>query len=650
MKKATSQISNIQGPVLILGASGFVGANLFLALNSERSDVFGTSSTPNPWRLSDMNQENVIVTNLLIDYERDQLINNIKPRTIFNCAAYGAYSFQNDISLIYETNFTLVVNLLETLLKYKITAFVHAGTSSEYGSNAAAPSETIGLTPNSHYAVSKVAAANAIYYFGTEKDVPCVNLRLYSVYGPYEDSSRLIPQVVIQASNGRLPEFVDPAISRDFVFIDDVVQAFIDTAIKIQDIEHGRAFNVGCGHMTKIGDIADMSKEIFSLKDEPRFTLPQRQWDVSNWYSNSKMIEEKLGWQAKTDLKEGLIKTKLWYENLSIEESSLYLDSTKKNLILERQYSVSAVIACYKDEQAIPIMHERLTECFQKLGIDYEIIFVNDCSPDSSEEIIREITKSDRRVSGITHSRNFGSQSAFLSGMNMASKQSVVLLDGDLQDPPELISEFVEKWKEGYDVVYGTRIKRETPWYMSLLYRLFYRLFDKFSFIQIPHDAGDFSLMDAKVVQHLLEFPERDIFLRGVRAFIGFKQVGVDYVRPSRQFGKSTNSILGNIGWAKKGLFSFSYTPLNILTAVSLILFVGTVFLSIFNIGTKVFFPEIAPKGITTLLLVSLFFGSLTLLSISLLGEYVSRIFEEVKRRPSYIRQSIIEDGQIRRI
>lgn len=650
MKKATSQISNIQGPVLIIGASGFVGANLFLALNAERSDVFGTSSTPNPWRLSDMNQENVIVTNLLIDYERDQLINNIKPRTIFNCAAYGAYSFQNDISLIYETNFTLVVNLLETLLKYKITAFVHAGTSSEYGSNAAAPSETIGLTPNSHYAVSKVAAANAIYYFGTEKDVPCVNLRLYSVYGPYEDSSRLIPQVVIQASNGRLPEFVDPAISRDFVFIDDVVQAFIDTAIKIQDIEPGRAFNVGRGHMTKIGDIADMSKEIFSLKDEPRFTLPQRQWDVSNWYSNSKMIEEKLGWQAKTDLKEGLIKTKLWYENLSIEESSLYLDSTKKNLILERQYSVSAVIACYKDEQAIPIMHERLTECFQKLGIDYEIIFVNDCSPDSSEEIIREITKSDRRVSGITHSRNFGSQSAFLSGMNMASKQSVVLLDGDLQDPPELISEFVEKWKEGYDVVYGTRIKREAPWYMSLLYRLFYRLFDKFSFIQIPHDAGDFSLMDAKVVQHLLEFPERDIFLRGVRAFIGFKQVGVDYVRPSRQFGKSTNSILRNIGWAKKGLFSFSYTPLNILTAVSLILFVGTVCLSIFNVVTKVLFPEIAPKGITTLLLVSLFFGSLTLLSISLLGEYVSRIFEEVKRRPSYIRQSIIEDGQIRRI
>src|SRR5205085_2580554 len=135
----------------------------------------------------------------------------------------------------------------------------------------------------------------------------------------------------------------------------------------------------------------------------------------------------------------------------------------------------------------------------------------------------------------------------------------------DLQDPPELIEQFVGKWKEGHDVVYGRRVKREAPLFMQLAYKAFYRVFDYFSYIRIPHDAGDFSLMDRRVVQALMRFPERDLFLRGLRAFAGFKQTGVDYHRPERQFGRSTNNLWRNIGWAKKGILSFSNTPLNML-------------------------------------------------------------------------------------
>ena len=306
------------------------------------------------------------------------------------------------------------------------------------------------------------------------------------------------------------------------------------------------------------------------------------------------------------------------------------------------------MIACYQDARAIPVMHERLTAVFSKLDIDYEIIFVNDGSPDGSEEVIRAISAGDRRVVGISHSRNFGSQSAFRSGMEIATKNAVVLLDGDLQDPPELIEAFVEKWREGYDVVYGRRVKREAPFGMQLAYKLFYRLFDRFSYLKIPHDAGDFSLMDKRVVRSVLQFPERDLFLRGVRAFVGFQQTGVDYVRPERMFGRSTNNLFRNIGWAKKGILSFSQTPLNLLSAAGVagIGIFGA--LAVLQIIAKLLFPEAAPKGITTVLLVVLFFGSVNLFAISLVGEYIAKIFEEVKGRPHFLRRAIVRDGEVR--
>lgn len=302
---------------------------------------------------------------------------------------------------------------------------------------------------------------------------------------------------------------------------------------------------------------------------------------------------------------------------------------------------ISAIVACYQDEQAIPIMHKRLTEVFKKIKVDYEIIFVNDGSPDNTENILADIASKDEHIIAVNHSRNFSSQMAFTSGMDIASGDAVVLIDGDLQDPPEFIEAFYEKWLEGFDVVYGVRTKREAPLLMQVAYKLFYFIFHKLSYVKMPLNAGDFSLIDRKVVNILKNFPERDRFIRGLRAWVGFKQAGVPYVRPERMFGRTTNNFLKNFNWATKGIFSFSYVPLELMIFLSLIIFFIALAGMIVQIICRLLMPNM-PWGVTTILLVVLFIGAIQLLGISVIGQYIGKIFEEVKQRPKYIVKSII--------
>ena len=641
----SEKVRRLQGPILVLGGSGFVGANLFRTLLHHREDVYAIAARMPAWRLEGLPARNVRQADLLVDSNLDHLLDDAKPRTIFNCVAYGAYSFETDAQLIYQTNFHFTWRLLSRLESRGIFSYVHAGSSSEYGDNATAPRETDPTAPNSDYAVSKVAAANLLYFFGKKKKLPCVNLRLYSVYGPLEDPSRLIPNVIKMGLAGQYPPFVDPNISRDFVYTDDVSESFIDAALSLKEEDYGESFNIGTGKKTTIADVASAARELFNIAAKPSFSMPNRRWDVPDWFANIDKCRQRIGWQPRTEFREGLARTLEWYK--AIGDKERYHRSSKQ-FGLDTRHSVSAVVACYKDNQAIPIMYERLRETFAKLNVDYEIIFVNDCSPDDTEEVIRGISRNDRRVIGISHSRNFGSQSAFRSGMEIATKNSVVLLDGDLQDPPELIEKFVEQWRAGFDVVYGRRVKRQAPWHMQVAYKLFYRVFDAFSYMRVPHDAGDFSLMDKRVVRSLLQFPERDLFLRGVRAFAGFKQTGIDYVRPERMFGVTTNSLMRNLGWAKKGILSFSTAPLNFISFCGVALLCVSTVVGLFQATAKLLFPNWAPPGITTTLLLILFFGSINLFGIGVLGEYIAKIFDEVKQRPHFIRRSVIRDGEIR--
>lgn len=640
-----AKIERLQGPVLVLGASGFVGANLFRILLEVRADVHGTKTQQWAWRLEGVPEQNVLVTDLLVDTNIKTLVETVRPRTVFDCVAYGAYSFETDFDLIYRTNVNYTVKLLEELRKHGAVRYIHAGSSSEYGDNASGPAEDAQLAPNSHYAVSKMAVAGMLHYYGKKLRFPCANLRLYSIYGPYEDAARLIPSLIAQGLAGKYPPLVNPEISRDFVYVDDACEAFISAALNLREENWGESFNIGGGVRTKISDLAAEAHDLFGIAEKPKFEMQNRAWDVQEWYADPAKAKRLIGWAASTNLRDGLLKTVAWYKGLKDPEK--YRRSSKQQGV-DTVYSISAIVACYKDGQAIPIMYERLVKVFTALNVDYEIIFVNDNSPDNTEEVIRAISARDRHVIGITHSRNFGSQAAFRSGMEIATKNGCVLMDGDLQDPPEIIEQFMGKWKEGYEVVYGVRVKREAPLYMQLAYKLFYRVFDWFSYLNIPHDAGDFSLLDKKVVKALVCFPERDAFMRGIRAYAGFRQTGIPYVRPERMFGISTNSLLKNIDWAKKGILSFSNTPLNMLSFFGWALFGVSVLLAIVEVALKLIFPDIAPKGATTMILTVVFFGSINLLALSILGEYIAKIFEEVKQRPRFIRRNIVMNGEVR--
>lgn len=303
---------------------------------------------------------------------------------------------------------------------------------------------------------------------------------------------------------------------------------------------------------------------------------------------------------------------------------------------------ISAVVACYRDSQAIPVMYRRLDEVFQRIGVDGEMIFVNDASPDDAHSVLTALALQDPRVVVINHSRNYGSQSAFTSGMRVATGDAVALLDGDLQDPPELIADFYARWREGYDVVYGSRVGRQAPAWMRIAYKVFYRVFRAASYLEIPLDAGDFSLMDRRVVDALNSLPETHRFIRGLRAWVGFRQIGVPYVRPERLFGRSTNSLLRNVGWARRAILSFSYAPLELITLLSLVVTAAAFLLAITEVIVRLVVPQSVPSGFTTVIVLVLFIGGIQLLCLSIIGAYISHIYEEVKHRPPYIVESAL--------
>lgn len=309
---------------------------------------------------------------------------------------------------------------------------------------------------------------------------------------------------------------------------------------------------------------------------------------------------------------------------------------------------ISCIIACYKDEQAIPYMYNRIKNTFSEIDSEYEIIFVNDASPDKTIDVLKEITINDPKVIGINHRRNFGSQAAFLSGMKVSTGDAVVLMDGDLQDPPEMIKSFYEKWQDGYNVIYGVRNKREVSIITQFLYKSFYRIFNKVAAFKVPVDAGDFSLIDRESVNEILNFKEFDIFLRAIRAYIGGNQIGINYFRPERMFGKSTNNFFKNIGWATKGILSVSRVPLTLVSFVSVILFgIGTI--SLLLIGLYIFFSEenLSSEILILMVMINTFLALVSIISIAITGEYIGRILEETKGRPKYLVASYIRNGII---
>lgn len=297
---------------------------------------------------------------------------------------------------------------------------------------------------------------------------------------------------------------------------------------------------------------------------------------------------------------------------------------------------ISVVIPCYHEEAVICQTHRRLAAALEKLTSDFELIYVDDGSQDRTADLLREIQASDRRVRVLLLSRNFGHQFAVTAGLEHASGDAAILIDADLQDPPEVIETLIEKWQQGYDVAYGVRKERlgETA-FKRWSARAFYRLIDRLSDVPIPLDTGDFRLMDRRVVQALLAMPERDRFLRGMVSWVGFRQVPVPYQREPRLAGSSKYPLGKMVRFALDGILSFSLVPLRLAIWTGLGTF-GLAMVGILYALILRLFTSLWVTGWTLLFIAILFIGGIQLVFLGVIGEYVGRIYREEKRRPLY--------------
>ncbi|OGK14415.1 hypothetical protein A3H80_04885 [Candidatus Roizmanbacteria bacterium RIFCSPLOWO2_02_FULL_37_19] len=303
----------MKGPIAIFGSGGFVGSHLAKYLLKQRKDIIAFSHDPQKaWRLKEMciPSKNISRCDLTNLKQVTFVLKKYQPKTIFNLAAYGAYSWEQDIEKIYDVNFTSTVNLIETLKKASFSLYVHAGSQSEYGLNAAGPTEKGELIPNSHYAVSKTGVSHLITFYGKVMKLPVIHLRLYSVYGPLEEKGRLVPTLMSSVKKGALPPFVDSKISRDFIYIDDVIDAFLTVTEKVKKKHYGETFNIATGKKTTMEELAYLAKKLFNITSSPRFnSIQKRDWDVTDWYGNPAKMKREFGWKSQVSLKEGLLKT-----------------------------------------------------------------------------------------------------------------------------------------------------------------------------------------------------------------------------------------------------------------------------------------------------------------------------------------------------
>jgi polyisoprenyl-phosphate glycosyltransferase len=304
---------------------------------------------------------------------------------------------------------------------------------------------------------------------------------------------------------------------------------------------------------------------------------------------------------------------------------------------LPRVCLLSVVVPMYNEEEVIEVTYRRLKAVLDTLGDTYEIVFVNDGSRDRTSDIVRVICAADMNVKLIEFSRNFGHQIAVTAGMDHASGRAVVLIDADLQDPPELIVQMVAKWREGFDVVYGRRSERKgESWFKKTTAAAFYRVLHSMTSVNIPLDTGDFRLMDRKVCDALTSMRENSRFIRGMVSWAGFKQTSVDYVREERFAGETKYPLRKMIRLSLDAITSFSTKPLKIASILGFVLSaVGFVYLIV--VLFQRFFTHTTMQGWTSLIVISLLFHGITLSLLGVLGEYIGRTYEEAKRRPLYL-------------
>ncbi|MEH2113266.1 glycosyltransferase family 2 protein [Nostoc sp.] len=297
----------------------------------------------------------------------------------------------------------------------------------------------------------------------------------------------------------------------------------------------------------------------------------------------------------------------------------------------------SFIVPIYNEEEIIPELYRRLSAVMNRMDGLVELILINDGSRDRSLQLLRDLHQKDPRICYLSFARNFGHQIAVTAGLNFVRGQVIIILDADLQDPPELIPDMVEKWRQGYQVVYAQRTQRlQEGWFKRLTAYSFYRILKKLADVEIPTDTGDFCLMDRQIVNILNSMPERTRYIRGLRSWVGFQQTAIRFERDPRFAGEVKYTFSKSLALAINGLVSFSIVPLRLSTYLGLVAAATAILMALLVLYWRLFVPHSPLTGFTIILMAIFFLGSVQLVSVGILGEYIGRIYEEVKARPLY--------------
>lgn len=297
---------------------------------------------------------------------------------------------------------------------------------------------------------------------------------------------------------------------------------------------------------------------------------------------------------------------------------------------------ITIVIPVYNEELIIDQLYERTIKALDAIGEPFEIVCVDDGSSDQTMEKLVAYHQQDSRFKAISLSRNFGHQPAVLAGLTHACGDYIGVMDGDLQDPPEVFKDFFEKLKEGYDVVYAVRKKRKENLLKRSAYWLYYRILQNMSKMKLPLDSGDFSLFTRRVLDEMLKMPEHSLFLRGIRYWVGYRQTGMEYERDARSAGEPKYSFVQLLRLAYNGIFSFSDVPIKLLGRIGFLAILVSIIYALYVIFMKVMYGNV-PQGFTSLILAIIFFGGIQLVGLRILGEYLHRIYDETRKRPLFI-------------
>lgn len=324
---AIEKLKKLKGPILIFGAGGFIGTNLLKTILRYRSDVTGVSQdAKNNWRFraADIPAGNTASCDINDYTQLSSVVEQRAPKTIFNLSAYGALSKQKEYKKIYITNFNSSVDLVEILRKKGFSAYIQAGSSSEYGLNCAGPSPGDELIPDSHYAVSKAALWYAIKYYCLVEKLPVAHVRIYSAYGPWEEPDRLIPVLIADGRRNKFPPLVEPGISRDFIYIRDVCTALIETAYLLSEKKIlPLPLNIGTGKKTTIKELCSLVKQITGINEKPQFgTMRNRAWDQKDWYANIESTRSAIKWIPETHLSDGLKVVLHWQQEVDFDNAN----------------------------------------------------------------------------------------------------------------------------------------------------------------------------------------------------------------------------------------------------------------------------------------------------------------------------------------